>query len=268
MKRSVSAHLIATAQPGTKLVYAIAPVKDPGYDSFEEELIATVDGVPIEVKEVPDFHGGRFHVVETEEGGVIQLDYSATVVGQAEVPVVDEADLIRYIRPSRYCESDTLLQTAYANFGKMTGKELFNAARTWVNEELAYVSGSSRGTDSAVNTLLARRGVCRDFSHLLVSMLRAKNVPARMVAVYAPQLTPMDFHAVVEAYIDGEWRVADATGLAPRQGLLRIATGEDATDTAFLSTVRGSIVFDKIRVTAEADEELTDPPLDELVILR
>lgn len=268
MKRTVSAHLLATAQPNTKLVYAIAPVKDPGYTSFEEELIATVDGEPIEMTEVADFHGGRFHVLETEKGGAVQVDYSATVEGQANVPVVDEADLIRYIRPSRYCESDTLLQTAYANFGKMTGKELFNAARTWVNEELAYVSGSSRGTDSAVNTLLARRGVCRDYSHLLISMLRAKNVPARMVAVYAPQLKPMDFHAVVEAYIDGQWRVADATGLAPRQGLLRIATGEDATDTAFLSTVHGSIIFNKIRVTAESDEDLVDPPLEDLIILR
>ncbi|GAA2563713.1 transglutaminase-like putative cysteine protease [Neomicrococcus aestuarii] len=268
MKRTVSAHLIATAQPDTKLVYAIAPVKDPGYDSFEEELIATIDGKPLEVTEVADFHGGRFHVVETEEGGVIQIDYAATIVGQANVPVVEEADLIRYIRPSRYCESDTLFSTSIANFGQMTGKELFNAARNWVNQELAYVSGSSRATDSAVNTLLARRGVCRDYSHLLISMLRARNVPARMVAVYAPQLDPMDFHAVVEAYIDGEWRVADATGLAPRQGFVRIATGEDATDTAFLSTVRGSIIFNRMRVTAEIDEELTDPSLEELVVLR
>lgn len=67
MKRTVSAHLLATAQPNTKLVYAIAPVKDPGYTSFEEELIATVDGEPIEMTEVADFHGGRFHVLETEK---------------------------------------------------------------------------------------------------------------------------------------------------------------------------------------------------------
>ncbi len=70
-------------------------------------------------------------------------------------------------------------------------------------------------------------------------MLRARNVPARLVAVYAPGLQPMDFHAVVEAAIDGEWRAVDATTLAPRQSLVRIATGRDASDTAFLTVQSG-----------------------------
>ena len=58
--------------------------------------------------------------------------------------------------------------------------------------------------------------MCRDFAHLVIAMLRARNVPARLVAVYAPGLSPMDFHAVVEAAIDGQWRAVDATTLAPR----------------------------------------------------
>ena len=61
--------------------------------------------------------------------------------------------------------------------------------------------GLLRHRHSATQTLLARQGVCRDFAHLVTAMLRARNVPARLVSVYAPGLSPMDFHAVVEAAI-------------------------------------------------------------------
>ena len=81
--------------------------------------------------------------------------------------------------------------------------------------------------------------MCRDFAHLVIALLRARNVPARLVAVYAPGLSPMDFHAVVEAAVDGRWRVVDATAMAPRETLLRISTGRDASDTAFLTVHSG-----------------------------
>ena len=86
---------------------------------------------------------------------------------------------------------------------------------------------------------MLRQGVCRDYAHLVIAMLRARNVPARLVAVYAPGLSPMDFHAVVEAAIDGHWRAVDATTLAPRETLVRISTGRDASDTAFLTVQSG-----------------------------
>ena len=60
-------------------------------------------------------------------------------------------------------------------------------------------------------------------------------MPARLAAVYAPGPRPMEFHAVAEALVDGQWWVVDATQLAPRQSLLRVATGRDAADTAFLT---------------------------------
>ena len=53
----------------------------------------------------------------------------------------------------------------------------------------------------------------------------------------------MDFHAVAEAFVDGQWRVVDATLLAPRQSLVRIATGRDAADTAFLDNHKGAITL-------------------------
>ena len=84
-------------------------------------------------------------------------------------------------------------------------------------------------------------------------LLRALDVPARLAAVYAPGLDPMDFHAVAEAYVDGAWHVVDATTLAPRSTLVRIATGRDAADTAFLSSYGGNVVLESILVSAVAD---------------
>ena len=111
---------------------------------------------------------------------------------------------------------------------------------SWVGTRLDYVPGSSDPIDGAVDTLLAGAGVCRDYAHLVVALLRAVNVPARLVAVYAPGCQPMDFHAVAEAFVDGVWRVVDATCLAPRQTMVRIATGRDAADTAFLDNHKGA----------------------------
>ncbi len=92
-------------------------------------------------------------------------------------------------------------------------------------------------------------------------MLRAMDVPARMVAVYAPGLSPMDFHAVVEAYVEGEWWVVDATKLAPRQSLVRISTGRDAADTAWLTSNWTDLYVLSMLVTVVADEL----PLDDHV---
>ena len=100
------------------------------------------------------------------------------------------------------------------------------------------------------DTLLAGCGVCRDYAHLVVALLRAVNVPTRLVSVYAPGLYPMDFHAVAEAFVDGRWRVVDATLLAPRQTLVRITTGRDAADTAFLDNHKGAITLNNMEVTA------------------
>ena len=102
----------------------------------------------------------------------------------------------------------------------------------------------------------------------MVALLRAVNVPARLVAVYAPGCHPMDFHAVAEAFVDGQWRVVDATCLAPRQSLVRIATGRDAADTAFLDNHKGSITLNNMTVTATVDGDLPRDSLEELVSIR
>ena len=102
----------------------------------------------------------------------------------------------------------------------------------WVNSHIAYEVGASGPTDSAVDTLLNRQGVCRDFAHLTISLLRALSIPARYVTVYAHQLVPQDFHACLEAYIGGRWCFFDPTHLAPLNGVVKIARGRDAADVA------------------------------------
>jgi transglutaminase-like putative cysteine protease len=177
----------------------------------------------------------------------------------------DDVERFVYRRPSRYAESDALAPTATAEFRGIEGAtELLAAVSSWVGTRLSYLPGSSLPTDGAARTLLARRGVCRDYAHLCVALLRGLGIPARTVAVYAPGLSPMDFHAVAEAWIDGAWRAIDATTLAPRSSLVRIATGRDAADTAFLNVFSGRADLVELTVTATADA-LPDDDVTQLV---
>ena len=268
MERNVSAKLVFKTVANTKVAMAIAVASNPGYESMTEELSVTVEGEAVPLTELADHHGGRFHYMEFDEPSEVTVDYQASVRGFGVPDVSSRMELIRYVRPSRYAESDRLLPTSYAEFGGLHGEELLHAVRNWVNGELRYVSGSSRGTDGAVETLLHRKGVCRDFAHLAIALLRSKDIPARLTAVYAPGLSPMDFHAVAEANIDGTWYVIDPTALAPREAMLRITAGRDSSDTAFLSTVGGSLSLKTLKVTAEVADELPEDDRDQLVILR
>ena len=109
--------------------------------------------------------------------------------------------------------------------------------------------------------------MCRDYAHLVIGLLRALDVPARLVAVYAPGCDPMDFHAVVEVAVDGQWQAVDATLLAPRQSLLRISTGRDAADTAFLTNFHGGLTLESSVVTAVVDGDLPVDDATEAVVL-
>ena len=105
-----------------------------------------------------------------------------------------------YLRPSRYCPSDHLIGFAVAEFGfGPDAHERIAAITQWIRHRIGYVPGSSTVHDSAEDTLLTGVGTCRDFAHLGMALCRATGVPARFTAVYAPGLTPMDFHAVFEA---------------------------------------------------------------------
>ncbi|HEU0102911.1 MAG TPA: transglutaminase family protein [Mycobacteriales bacterium] len=263
MLRTVSSSLTAEVlAPATvELQVAVAGPPPPG-----ELLRITLDGQELQPEELATDVGGRLHVLHVGPGR-LEVTYRAQVAGRSEPAPVGPLDTSLYLRPSRYAESDRLAATAAAELG-LTDKpaDLLRGAAAWVGGRLAYVPGSSSATDGAVDTLLAGAGVCRDYAHLAVALLRARDVPARLVSAYAPGLSPMDFHAVVEALVDGAWQVVDATLLAPRSSLVRIATGRDAADTAFLSNYGGAVRLDTVEVSAVVDELPADD-LDHLVQL-
>jgi transglutaminase-like putative cysteine protease len=227
---------------------------------IKERLDITSGTAPALVQELTEAVGGRPHLVRVEPG-LLTVRYDATVASVDRTPsrITDE-QLVDALRPSRYCPSDRLSGFANANFGHLpTAAERVRAICDYVWSHVAYVSDTSGSSTDAVDTLLAGRGVCRDFAHLVAALCRAVEVPARMASVYAPGLSPMDFHAVVEAAIDGRWQVWDATRSAPRQTMVRIATGRDAADIAFTTVTTGRAELRGLDITAVAGADL---PID------
>jgi transglutaminase-like putative cysteine protease len=263
--RHVSARLELDVTSTADLVVAIAVAE--GHDLGHECLTIELDGAVVTPQPIGAPHGGRLHGLRGVASGRLRIHYTASITATAEPIAVGDADWYEYIRPSRYCESDELGPMARSEFVGLHGFDLLAAVSSWVGSRIYYVPGSSRPIDGAVSTMLARSGVCRDFAHLTVALLRANGIPARVVAVYAPGLKPMDFHAVAEACVDDAWYVVDPTCMAPRASLVRIATGADAADTAFLTVVRGAVELREIEVTATVDPALAFDDITELVQL-
>lgn len=166
----------------------------------------------------------------------VQIERAATTLqglGADDVKALP-AGVVPYLFPSRYCESDRLEEAVLRDYGSLSGGDKVAAMVDWIRGHLIYGPSGDTGT-TAIDTMIARRGVCRDYSHLLIAMARAADIPARMVGAYAWALEPEDFHAVVEVWLDGAWRLVDPTGLAPEEGIARIGVGRDATDISFLT---------------------------------
>ncbi len=261
----VSCRLSAKLAKPTDVVLSVALAAGPALAA--ESLRVELNGEAIEVHELAAEHGARLHVADAVGPGTFDVSYEATATAPATDLPVSQLDAVRYRQPSRYCESDLLFAVARSEFRDLDGLALVRSVSSWVGQRVAYVSGSSRPTDGAVSTLLAREGVCRDFAHLVVALLRACDVPARVASVYAPGLEPMDFHLVAEALVDGRWLVTDATCLAPRRSLVRIATGRDAADTAFLTTTGVDVDLTLVEVAAATDGPLPGEDLDEVIQL-
>lgn len=248
--------------PGVTLVLQLAPAHPA--EVRDEQLLVTVDAMPSTalVTEVAGPHGTRLHVVRAQ-AGALTVGYTGTVrpveAPEADRGPVDAIDIeaLTYLRQSRYAPSDELLGFAIAELGGLSADdERPGAIASWVFERFAYTLGASGPLDTAVDTLLSGAGVCRDFAHVTIALCRALEIPARLVSVYAPGLSPMDFHAVVEARVGGRWQVLDATRLAPRTSLVRIATGRDAADTAFVTTLAGRAELTLAEVYAVIDGDL------------
>ncbi len=249
--RTVKGHVSLTVSATADLLLSLAASAD--HEVQSEEITVTLDGGPLQWHEVEAPGGTRLHRVSGVGPGLFVFDYQATLGAAGAPRAVSEFDVIEFTRPSRYCDSDRLAALASTHFGGLSGWELVQAVRTWVLENITYAPGSSDVVDGALEAYLSRRGVCRDSAQLVITFLRAMGLPARLVSVYAPGLFPMDFHAVAEVALDGQWWVVDGTGLAPRPSMVRIATGRDAADTAFLTVLAGYAALGSVRADATID---------------
>lgn len=177
----------------------------------------------------------HFHCTYQAEVEITRPDIDLTTL--AATPVRDlPDDLLRYLTASRYCPSDEFIRFVGGAFGTTTGGARVQAIVDWVSESLVYQSGISNVHTTATDTFVERAGVCRDYAHLVITLARASCIPARIASVYGTQVSPQDFHAVVEVYLDGAWHFVDATGMAKPSQIAKICDGRDAADIAFLTT--------------------------------
>lgn len=183
--------------------------------------------------------GGRMVATYRSTVEVERAAPDLAALSRSALPSLPE-EVLPFIWPSRYCEADRLVPFVWDHFPNLDGGPLVAAIVDWVAHALTYVPGSSNSNTTAADTFVARQGVCRDYAHLTAALIRARDIPARLVSVYALGLEPPDFHAVVEVWLDGAWHIVDATRLAPVETMVRIAVGRDATDIAFMTVFGGA----------------------------
>lgn len=202
-----------------------------------------------------DSHGNRVDRVLLHSGlTTIRHDALVQISSIPELELSNEPavppdqlplSLLRYTLPSRYCDSDQLMDLARDQFGLCTsGAPTVRAILDWVHNNLEYRFGSGSPNMSASQALARGHGVCRDFAHAVVALCRTFNIPARYATGHLPDIavwdngTPMDFHAYAEVYLDGKWIAVDARFNQPRIGRITISRGMDAGECA-LSTFFG-----------------------------
>ncbi|MGV1014129.1 MAG: transglutaminase-like domain-containing protein, partial [Methyloceanibacter sp.] len=122
-----------------------------------------------------------------------------------------------YLLGSRYCETDRLSDFAWSKFGSHPkGGALVQAICDFVHDEVEFGYEYASATRTAFDTFTERRGVCRDFAHLAITLCRCMNIPARYCTGYLGDIgippidLPMDFSAWFEAYLGGRWYAFDA----------------------------------------------------------
>lgn len=223
------------------------------------------------VEYIPYGLGGHQLVRLTPSPGPLSLRYSATVrldpqhddpQSLQELPFNQlPSEVLCYLNPSRYCESDKLTGFVQRELGDVApGYARVRAISDWVNRHMAYVPGTTDASSSTADALLLRAGVCRDFAHVAISLCRALGIPARYLSGYGIGVEPQDFHGFFEAFLDGDWYLFDPTGMAPDDGLVRIGVGRDAADVPFATFVGNATLLRKeISVTRDQAHPVAPP---------
>jgi transglutaminase-like putative cysteine protease len=223
-------------------------------------------GIGLPSYEFQDFHGnmtcratlmpGSNEIRHDAFVAVSSLPESREVRGEITPVGQLPCELLRYTLPSRYCDSDKLLDFAWQRFGQIPhGLPRVQAICDWVHQNIEYRTLSGRPDLSASEVIARRYGVCRDFAHATIALCRAFNLPARYVTGHLPDIgcfdpgSPMDFHAYCEVYLGQEWLTFDARFNVPRIGRVKVAHGSDAVDGAF-ATIYGEAKLTHFEVWA------------------
>jgi len=234
----------------TPLILALSPHPSYGGRTIGSAMVRTEPEVPQE--EYIDGFGNRRNrltapagsltlwsdcIVEND-GAPDAYDWNARQHEIAALP----ADTLGFLIGSRYCESDALVEQAWALFGETRpGWTRVQAICNWVQNNMTFGYHFARPTKTAADALREHTGVCRDFAHLAVTLCRAMNIPARYASGYmgdigVPPSGPGDFCAWFEAYLGGRWYTLDARHNTPRIGRVLMVRGRDAADTAMITS--------------------------------
>lgn len=179
---------------------------------------------------IGDFSISTSSDVQTSQ--FVDVDFDATFVEIQNLP----DDILCYLLPSRYCESDRFNELANViTANKSLGYGQVFAIEEWLRNTVSYLPGTSEYPISATEVYQKRSGVCRDLSHLGIALCRSLSIPARMVVGYLHNLYPMDMHAWFEAYVGGRWYTFDATQTQRKGGYVAVGYGLDAADVAIFN---------------------------------
>lgn len=239
---SIKTHLrYATTQP-CDLLLQVEALSDAAQKCRATRLVITGAAAQQEIAGEPDIGPRRWITTEPTfechyETRVAILRPDTDFSALSETPRLEiPGAVVPYLMPSRYCQSDLFLNFVDSQFAGLTGGPLVAAMNDWVYGNFTYDNGVSNAGTTATDSFNSQSGVCRDYAHMLIALVRAGGIPARFLSAYAPDVAPQDFHAVVEVYLDGGWHITDPTGMARASEVARICVGRDAADASFLTS--------------------------------
>jgi transglutaminase-like putative cysteine protease len=222
---------------------------------------------PVPIDEFLDGFGNRCCRIVAPQGA-LRIHNEALVYDDGMLdPLYPEArqhavgelptETLPFLLGSRYCEVDRLTDTAWALFGATPpGWSRVQAVVDWCHANVAFGYAYARPTKTAYDVFCERQGVCRDFTHLAITLCRCLSIPARYVTGYlgdvgVPRVpAPMDFSAWFEVFLENRWWTFDARHNRRRIGRVLMARGRDAVDVA-LTTSFGPTTLECFVVVTE-----------------
>jgi len=232
------------------MLLALLPHPESGHTIIGDNRLKFQPNIPS--SEFLDSYGNRITRIVAPPGELkIWTDCMAKtsggpdiVAGEARLQAVHELpdEVLTFLLPSRYCDSDALSEIAWNKFGDTSpGWERVQAICDYVHNRITFGYQFSRVDKTAFDAHLEKAGVCRDFAHLAISLCRVMNIPARYASGYlgdigVPSDGPNDFCAWFEVYLEDTWYTFDARYNVPRIGRILMVLGHDAADVAMITS--------------------------------